>query len=389
MLIDRKGPGDVDFLTWIPDESTNGPETTAAAATKEISAALDRSGGEILMERVFGRTCVADSVFSARRKVLGARAGDAPPPTFIEGRPCDGSAIAGIHVIAARPCVGGSAEVIRSNGMPCGRLVDGADASYLGLSDVARVLGGADRDPDSEVRDTLHRAIRLLEERKWSFRDVRRTWFFLDDILSWYDKFNRVRNEVFTELGLLNGSGRRLIPASTGIRGRNPRGHRCTLDLLAIRSAGNTRLDWSALHNPRQNEAPEYGSAFSRGLSAATPRCRYFFVSGTASINEAGDTVHPGDFDGQTRRTLDNIESLLSSSGAAMDDICQATAFVKRPGDFIRLQSILKDRGLDSLPLLYVVDDICRDDLLMEIDAVAMVPVTGSADTIGPARSPA
>lgn len=299
-----------------------------------------------------------------------------PPPTFIEGRPCRGATVAGIHVIAARPVVGGLTEIIRSNGTPCGRLVDGADASYLGLSDVVRILDETDRDPGGEVRDSLYWTNRMLNERSWSFHDVRRTWFFLEDILSWYDEFNRARNEVFTELGLLNGPGRGLIPASTGIRGRNPHGHRCTLDLLAIRSADHSELDWSALVNPLQNEAPEYGSAFSRGLSAVTPRSRYFFVSGTASINEAGATVHPGDFDRQTERTLDNIESLLSSSGASMDDICQATGFVKRREDFVRLRSILKSRGLDSLPLVFVIDDICRDDLLIEIDAMAMIPVS-------------
>lgn len=389
MLIDWMGPGDLDVLTWTPGEGADDPGATAAEAYGEISAALRGRGAEVLMERVFGRIEAAETVCAARRGVLGPDADHAPAPTYIEGRPCNGTAVAGIHIIAARPAVGGSSEVICQNGTPCGRLVDGADARYFGLSDIARLLGRKDRKPDSEVREILHQAIRLLEDRKWSFHDVRRTWFFLDDILSWYDDFNLARNEVFGELGLLPETPADLIPASTGIRGRNPCGHRCTLDLLAIRPADKRRIEWTALKNPLQNEAPEYGSAFSRGLSAATPRCRFFFVSGTASINEAGDTVHRGDFDGQTQRTLDNIESLLASSGAALDDICQATAFVKRSEDFVRLRSILKDRGLDNLPMVFVVDDICRDDLLVEIDAMAMVPVTGGVDTIGPARSSA
>ena len=55
-----------------------------------------------------------------------------------------------------------------------------------------------------------------------------------------------------------------------------------------------------------------------------------------------------------------------------MNNICQATAFVKRLDDGRRLVSILNARGLGDLPLICTVDDICRDDLLVEIDATAV-----------------
>jgi hypothetical protein len=54
-----------------------------------------------------------------------------------------------------------------------------------------------------------------------------------------------------------------------------------------------------------------------------------------------------------------------------MADICQATAFIKRREDSERFESILRDRGLEDLPLICTVDDVCRNDLLVEIDATA------------------
>ena len=96
-------------------------------------------------------------------------------------------------------------------------------------------------------------------------------------------------------------------------------------------------------------------------------------VSGTASVDEYGNTVHPGDFDCQARRTLDNIESLLASGGAVFDDICQASAFVKRPQDVKRLHRILQLRGLENLPIVCTIEDVCRDDLLVELDATAVI----------------
>jgi enamine deaminase RidA (YjgF/YER057c/UK114 family) len=258
--------------------------------------------------------------------------------------------------------------------VPCGRIVEGAEAHYLALSDPARLLPvDGRRSPAAETREALHLAVELLDEHGWSFDDVHRTWFYLDDILAWYDDFNRARNEVFSDIGLLNGSASSLIPASTGIRGRNARGHSCTFELLAARPLARGELSVSRLFNPLQNEAPEYGSSFSRGLGLATERCRYFLVSGTASIDERGNTVHAGDFDLQTRRTLDNVESLLASGGAVFDDVCQASAFVKRAGDAARFREILEERGLADLPLVITLDDICRDDLLVELDATAVI----------------
>ncbi|MCJ7754197.1 MAG: Rid family hydrolase, partial [Thermoanaerobaculales bacterium] len=171
----------------------------------------------------------------------------------------------------------------------------------------------------------------------------------------------------------LDHSPSSIIPASTGIGGGNARGHRCTLDLLAMQPLAGRELSVKRLRNPLQNEAPEYGSSFSRGLNVATDRCRYLLISGTASIDEHGNTVHPGDFDCQVRRTLDNIESLLASAGAVFDDICQGSAFVRRPEDVERLNRILQLRGLGSLPLVSTIEDICRDDLLFELDATAVI----------------
>lgn len=374
-----RGPGDLDFVTWTPDDTRTDAETAIVHAYRRMSSALSEHGSIVLQERVFGRTAAAPDLLRLRRDVLGEEPASAIPPTFVEGLPCHDGAIAGIHVIAARPVSPSRVSVLDWRGTPCGRRVEGVEASYIGLADVARLLDERIRDAETEARDALNQTIRVLEAQSWSFLDVRRTWFYLDDILSWYDAFNRARNTVFSEIGLLNGSAAGMIPASTGIRGRNPRGHRCTLDILAFRSDDESGLEWSVLRNPLQNEAHEYGSAFSRGLVATTPRCRYYFVSGTASIDEAGATVHPGDFDLQAERTLDNIESLLASRGATLRDICQATAFVKHRDGFGRLEAILRKRGLADLPMVFTVDDICREDLLVEIDATAVVAETGNS----------
>jgi enamine deaminase RidA (YjgF/YER057c/UK114 family) len=371
----HSGPGDLSFLTWSADRGGCDAEGDVRLAYEEIGQRLDAANLVILSERVFGDVSTAASVAEIRAAVFGDDTDNAAiPPTHIEGAPCAGEGVAGIQVIAAHPSTTDSVETIDWRGVPCGRRVVGDDASYLALSDVARLVPATMRSrPADEAREALLLAEEMLRAQDWSFADVRRTWFYLDDILSWYDDFNQARNHVFETFGLFNGSPKTMIPASTGIRGRNARGHRCTFDLLAARPADGGGLSVERLRNPLQNEAPEYGSSFSRGLSVATDRCRYFLVSGTASIDEQGNTVHAGDFDRQAKRTIENIESLLASGGAVFNDICQASAFIKYPEDVERLRRIFKLHGLEDLPLVCTIEDICREDLLVELDATAVI----------------
>jgi 2-iminobutanoate/2-iminopropanoate deaminase len=65
-----------------------------------------------------------------------------------------------------------------------------------------------------------------------------------------------------------------------------------------------TAIGKQAITNPRVlNEAHAYGSSFSRGLRVDVGNVAILLISGTASIDEDGNTVHPGDFRAQCRRT--------------------------------------------------------------------------------------
>ncbi len=66
------------------------------------------------------------------------------------------------------------------------------------------------------------------------FLSVPRTWMWLKDILSWYDEFNQVRNEFFTERGLIGAGTRQSMPASTGIGLGPADGGDCSMDLMAV-----------------------------------------------------------------------------------------------------------------------------------------------------------
>ena len=101
-------------------------------------------------------------------------------------------------------------------------------------------------------------------------------------------------------------------------------------------------------------------------------------ISGTASVDENGKTVHTGDFRAQCRRTYQNITGLLEAEGATWKDIVRTTCYLRdierdyEAFNEIRTQ-FFKERGLNPLPASTGVQAIlCRPDLLVEIEAIAI-----------------
>jgi 2-iminobutanoate/2-iminopropanoate deaminase len=126
------------------------------------------------------------------------------------------------------------------------------------------------------------------------------------------------------------------------------------------------------------NEAYSYGSAFSRGLRIDLNGLSILLISGTASIDEQGNTVHIGDLRAQTRRTFNNITGLLASEGATWKDIVRTTCYLRDiERDYKAFNeersAFYREQGLDPLPASTGIQAIlCRPDLLIEIEAIAM-----------------
>jgi enamine deaminase RidA (YjgF/YER057c/UK114 family) len=126
------------------------------------------------------------------------------------------------------------------------------------------------------------------------------------------------------------------------------------------------------------NEAYDYGSAFSRGMRIDLKGVTILLISGTASIDEQGRTVHVGDLRAQTSRTFDNITGLLAAEGATWHDVVRTTCYLRDiERDYKAFNEertrFYKEQRLEPLPASTGIQAIlCRPDLLVEIEAIAM-----------------
>jgi 2-iminobutanoate/2-iminopropanoate deaminase len=146
-------------------------------------------------------------------------------------------------------------------------------------------------------------------------------------------------------------------------------------------AAQATSIEKKAISAPDiLNEAYQYAkpSSFSRGLRIELGGVVILLISGTASVDEEGRSVHIGDIRAQCRRTFLNITRLLESEGATWKDIVRTTCYLRdidRDYDVFNEErtAFYKEQALDPLPASTGIQaHLCRPDLLVEIEAIAM-----------------
>ncbi len=283
------------------------------------------------------------------------------PVTWVVEGNGDGNPVAGIqvHAVAGLPL-----QPVRVGGRTLGTVFEDATARYCVLGGLQPGTATASR-PD-QARETFALIEAALAQAGMDFSRVLRTWFYLDNILDWYGEFNRVRNEFFRQRKVYDG----LVPASTGIGGSNAAGTAVVADVLAIQPK-DPRVRLVPVGSPLQCPALEYGSAFSRAVELALPGQRRLFISGTASIAPDGATAHVGDVERQVALTMDVVAAILRSRGMDWPHVIRAIGYFKHAEDAPAFKRYCRAQGLAPMPLIIAKNDICRDDLLFEIEVDA------------------
>jgi enamine deaminase RidA (YjgF/YER057c/UK114 family) len=259
---------------------------------------------------------------------------------------------------------GASVVPVWFGGQIVGTVFEDAHARYCQLNDV---LPERRLDRGKQVRQVLERCEFALNSVGMEFGDVIRTWFHLDQILDFYDVFNLERNAFFKERGVFD----RLVPASTGVGGANRDGTAVICNLLAVQ-AKDDRVVTRVVSSPLQCPAPEYGSSFSRAVELETPDHRRLFISGTASIEMGGETVHSEDVDRQVERTMDVVLAMIESRGMEWSDVTRAIGYVRYRRDRLAFERYCSLRNMSPGPVVIVENDVCREDLLFELELDAI-----------------
>lgn len=326
-------------------------------------------GATILRQDVFGTSAQHGTACGLLREIFGNADW---PVTWLEEGDSLGERLTGTHLYAV---LGADVRRLEHDGETVGSVFSNGRADYCHLGGI--VSGNTGKGRACQARDVLERIESVLQLAGMEFRDVVRTWFYLDSILDWYGDFNVIRTEFFNERGTFDG----LVPASTGVGGGNRHGAAVVADALAIRQTGaGPKMQISEVGSPLQCAATAYRSSFSRAVEVADADARRLYVSGTASIDPDGNTICLGDVAGQVELTLDVVEAILESRGMDWEDVSRAIAYVKRGADVDAYHGCLARRGISTFPAVVTENDICRTELLFELEVDAWQVGTPAGD---------
>jgi chorismate lyase/3-hydroxybenzoate synthase len=208
-------------------------------------------------------------------------------------------------------------------------------------------------------------------------RHLLRVWNYLPEINAQaggderYRHFNSARQMAFRKSGRATMG---TVPAACALG--SPAGSPLSIYFLAARRPPKM------IENPRQTSAYHYPPKFGRHSPIFSRACVWdesgggrLFVSGTASI-VGHETIHRGDVIAQTRETMVNIDALLGEANRIVGgghyslNGLKLKVYVRKPSDLPAIEATLSELLSPAASILYLQADVCREDLLVEIEAV-------------------
>jgi enamine deaminase RidA (YjgF/YER057c/UK114 family) len=372
------------FVSAVPRQGNGLPEQVRDALRTVRAVIGEHSDcNSIVHQAVFVRDL--EHVETCRQIILDFYGDQLPATSYIPQAPCDGKELA----IEALGVGCGEVEIERC----CEQLVV---ARHSGTT----WIHAANLFPSPTVSGVYDRSLvafekmsQMLAKKNVRYDEVIRTWLYLGDIVGMegenqrYKELNRARTDFYTHFTF--GRGRTpaayrgpVYPASTGI---GTEGKGITMSCIALQTE-RPDVILVPLENPQQVSAFDYGEhyspkspKFARAMAVAAGDSATVFVSGTASITDA-ESRFIGDVAGQTNQTLDNIAALISAEnfsnhgapglGATLDNLALVRVYIKRQEDFEKTRAVCEAR-FGERPTIYAVADVCRPELLVEIEGVA------------------
>jgi len=376
------GTEQVYLIASVNDKDAD-PIATCREIYSQIAEIIKQTKIQILQEKIFGSTSIQKNILKAREDALrDYGVYEELPITYIEGQPFWGTGFSGIQICAVKPArPHDKIWTIYEDGIPCGRGLNWNGTTFLSLQNIHGFIGNnsSSNNRSEQVSRMFDRTDTLLRKHGAVYKDAVCTRIYISDILDWYKEFNIVRNAKYTEYGILPVKPEDLIseqiylPSSTGIEADNPDGAAAVMNVLAVVKGADTQLKIMHNNGVKQRSAFRYGSAFSRSTIISEPNNKCILLSGTAAIDEQGNSLFPGNPRKQIQKTFEIVDALISKEGASLKDICHATVFLKRQEDAQIYQEVANEYGLTDMPAVYVLADICRDELLFELDAIVAV----------------
>ena len=210
--------------------------------------------------------------------------------------------------------------------------------------------------------------IKLIETGCTLADNCVRTWFFINDIDNNYNGIVKARNDIFMTQGL---TPKTHYISSTGIGGRQSN-HKISVQMDAYSIYGLKSGQMKYIYAPEyMNRTSEYDVSFERGTYIDYGDRRHTFISGTASIDNKGKILYPGNIKRQTLRILENVEALLKEAEMDFTNISMMIVYLRDIADYTTVKKIFNNKFKDK-PCIIVNASVCRPGWLIEMECISV-----------------
>ncbi len=335
------------------------PRLTYAEQVEEVLSAYDELiQGELKgATAVFKRFFLSDAANQANYLLALQTESEDCPLSIVEQAPLDGSKIA--------------LWAYLQNGVHTKTLPNGMYEVKHGAYRHLWMAGACNQATNSEYQTRLllnDYVMQLLEQGCKLADHCIRTWFFVQNVDVNYAGVVKARNEVFVTQNLTDKTH---FIASTGIAGRHANSKvKVLMDTYAVDGIKKEQVHY--LYAPTHlNPTYEYGVSFERGTYVDYGDRRQVFISGTASINNKGEIVHPGDVRKQTLRMWENVETLLAEAECTFEHVGHLLVYLRDIADYMVVKEMFEER-FPNIPKVYLWAPVCRPGWLVEMECMAV-----------------
>lgn len=329
----------------------------------EARSALRLAPGSAVFRRFFLSDAINQAAIVHQSALFSEPEGSPAAVSIVQQPPLPGSKVAllAYHI--------GGARLKKRRVSPKHLMIEKNGIRHLWSTRLCSEGRGAPASPETQTWEVFSDLIGTLSSRGANLRQhCVRTWLYIKDVDVFYRGMVESRGRIFRQHGMTEDTH---YIASTGIEGAC--GHQFDVVLMdAYSNLDMVEGQMSYLHDlDRLCPTKNYNVHFERGTKVAYRDRAHHFISGTASIDSAGQVVHPGNVVKQLERALTNVDGLLASGGASLDDMTHFIVYLRDPADFARIRDVMDER-FPGLPTILVKGPVCRPEWLVEVEGIAI-----------------
>ena len=250
-------------------------------------------------------------------------------------------------------------------------LLEKGELGHLWSTQLCSAQTGHPTPTADQTEDVFQRLVAAIAAQGGTLADnCVRTWIYVKDVDVFYQDMVAARTALFARHGLTRDTH---YLASTGIEGAcSHRYDTVLMDAYSVLGLQPGQVSYLNAFD-RLCATKDYNVTFERGTRVAYADRAHLLISGTASIDPAGQVMFRGDVRQQLERAMGNVEALLQSGGAQLADMTHFIVYLRDPSDHPAIEAWFTER-FPHTPRVMVRGAVCRPEWLVEVEGVAIAP---------------